>query len=642
MFASTSSASLARRLARAAACVGLGLALLPLPSLSADAALDAQFDVLEKLAAHEPAQAQRALDGLALPDDGLDERAAVRVALVRAMIADSQYRSDEVLRRYAQVRERALHLDDARVLAVFDQLLASADYQIGHFEEGWQALDDARRQAERAGDDDLLAVVMAARVRYCVRGGDYQAAAAAVADAERHARGAQASAEVAFADSLLAKNVGDWDLDLRANQDAHRRFEQLGDRTGIADSLAGAGDALNRLGRAGEAIESLQGAKRIYREIGDRDGEAIATEALAQADDQLGRNGSAMAEISEAIAILEKENEPWQLAQARVFRAALLVRERQAAAALALLRKARPVVLEQSELAARARLHEVLAQALAALGRGAEAYEEMRQAQLASDRRTEQLVARQLAAQRGRLESDRLARENALLHAQAQSGEQALEEARRAQQFQQIALALGTLVVVGALLALWRQRVLLRRIERLAQTDSLTGVLNRRTFLELGGRAINRCRRAGQPCALLMLDVDRFKDINDRHGHAVGDRALRDVSMALQTGLRPGDLIGRYGGEEFTLILPGAQAVEARQVAERLRTAVGALRTEWAPESAGGLTISGGIAVANAGGRSEEELDALLARADRALYRAKDGGRNRMELEDLAAAAAPA
>lgn len=638
MFPSTCNSARARRLALAAAC-GL-LAQLPLPSTAADAASEAQLDHLEMLAAHEPAAAQGELDALAAPAAGIDERTAVRLELVRTMIADSQYRSNEVLRLYAQAHERALRLDDARILAVFDQLRASADYQLGHFEEGWQALDVARRQAERAGDEDLLAVMTAARVRFCVRNGDYQAAAASVADAERHVRGPQAAAEVAFADALLAKNVGDWELALRSNQDAHRKFDQLGDRTGVADSLAGAGDALNRLGRADEAIESLQSAVRIYREIGDRDGEAIATQALAQAFDRLGRGAAARVAITEALAILEKEDEPWQLAQARVFRAALLVRDRQAAAALALLQKARPVVLEQSELAAQARLHEVFAQTLAALGRAAEAYEELRQAQLASDRRTEQLVARQLAAQRGRLESDRLARENALLHAQAQSSEQALEEARRAQHFQQIALALGALIGVGALLALWRQRVLLRRIERLAQTDALTGVLNRRTFLELGGRAINRCRRAGQPCALLMLDVDRFKDINDRHGHAVGDRALRDVSSALQSGLRPGDLIGRYGGEEFTLILPGAQATEARLIAERLRAAVGALRSEWVPQLSGGLTISGGIAIANAGGEAGEDLDALLARADRALYRAKDAGRNRMEFEEFAGMAA--
>ncbi len=232
-----------------------------------------------------------------------------------------------------------------------------------------------------------------------------------------------------------------------------------------------------------------------------------------------------------------------------------------------------------------------------------------------------------------------MAWENGLLRAQADGGRQALANAVRAQHYQEIALALGAIIVFGALLAVRRQRVLLRRIERLADVDALTGVLNRRKLLETGQRTINRCLRDGRPCALVMVDIDRFKDINDRHGHAAGDEALRAVSGALRLALRPEDLIGRYGGEEFALILPGASSGEARLVGERLRIAVGAMRPEWAHGSRR-VTISGGIAIAEAGDGTGAELRALLERADRALYRAKDAGRDRIEFAEAPVPAA--
>jgi diguanylate cyclase (GGDEF)-like protein len=297
---------------------------------------------------------------------------------------------------------------------------------------------------------------------------------------------------------------------------------------------------------------------------------------------------------------------------------------------LLLIDQARPVLLEKGDPNGQVRLHDVAAQVLAALGRVGEAYDEMRQGQETARRRTEQLVARQLAVQRGRFESERLARENALLRSQADSSQRALAEEIRAERFQQIALALGATVILGALFAVWRQRSLMQRFARLAEIDALTGVLNRGVFLESGQRIMNRCRTDRRPCAILMIDVDRFKDINDRYGHVVGDRALRAISSSLKQCLRPEDLIGRYGGEEFAVLLPGANAAEAGVIAERLRAAVGGLQADWAP-GASPLTVSGGIAVALDGA---SELNELLVRADRALYRAKDAGRDRMELEE--------
>ncbi|MBZ0126104.1 MAG: PAS-domain containing protein [Rhodocyclaceae bacterium] len=162
-------------------------------------------------------------------------------------------------------------------------------------------------------------------------------------------------------------------------------------------------------------------------------------------------------------------------------------------------------------------------------------------------------------------------------------------------------------------------------LERLATTDHLTGLLNRRAFLDATEREIRRAHRYGQPLALIMLDVDHFKRINDSHGHPAGDEVLRRIAATCRGMLRDGDLMGRLGGEEFaiTLVQPPLQVASA--VAERLRKAVSELGIEFGGERLA-VTISLGIAEVGDGIVS---LDHLVSKADACLYTAKREGRNR-------------
>lgn len=162
----------------------------------------------------------------------------------------------------------------------------------------------------------------------------------------------------------------------------------------------------------------------------------------------------------------------------------------------------------------------------------------------------------------------------------------------------------------------------------LSTTDPLTNVYNRRYLDEALMLECKRAKRASQHLALIMLDIDHFKPVNDHYGHAVGDRCLRAVAEALKDVVqRPGDLLARYGGEEFVLVLPDTDEVQALQVAEKTRAAVAALKLNHEGEPLP-LTISAGVAAAVPSG--EETSEFLLMAADRALYRAKDDGRNRV------------
>lgn len=168
-----------------------------------------------------------------------------------------------------------------------------------------------------------------------------------------------------------------------------------------------------------------------------------------------------------------------------------------------------------------------------------------------------------------------------------------------------------------------------RHYEEVATVDPLTGLRNRRWLDDAFVRQLDRTRRAGRPLSLLMIDVDYFKTINDECGHLVGDEVLRHLGQVLAGSLRPQDLLARFGGEEFAVLLPNVDEERAQSVAERLRQAV-----ERAPSAPGGgmrprVTVSIGVATLSADD-TEPATATLLHRADQALYRAKQTGRNRV------------
>jgi len=162
-------------------------------------------------------------------------------------------------------------------------------------------------------------------------------------------------------------------------------------------------------------------------------------------------------------------------------------------------------------------------------------------------------------------------------------------------------------------------------LERQASVDSLTGINNRRTLGEAAARAIAAAERHGRGLALLLIDADHFKRINDAHGHEVGDEALQVLAAAILHALRSEDLFGRLGGEEFVAVLPDADEAAANAGAERVRRAVEQIEFSAAHKPLP-LRVSIGIALLQPG----DEFPALLRRADQAMYAAKRGGRNRV------------
>jgi len=184
---------------------------------------------------------------------------------------------------------------------------------------------------------------------------------------------------------------------------------------------------------------------------------------------------------------------------------------------------------------------------------------------------------------------------------------------------------------IDAALEKWRlmqqSRANQDELERLANFDSLTGLHNRRAILHRLDEHIKQVRRYEGELSLIMLDIDYFKKVNDQYGHLIGDEVLENVAVLMQQNVRNTDSVGRYGGEEFIIVLSETDLSSALIVAERLRNAIEAAEMRDSEGNMFGITVSQGVSSYKPG----EDKQSLISRADDALYRAKQNGRNRVE-----------
>ncbi len=303
-----------------------------------------------------------------------------------------------------------------------------------------------------------------------------------------------------------------------------------------------------------------------------------------------------------------------------------LARQDEHAAALAHYKLALPLVQRNGNNRYLAMIYKLRAASEEALGNAAAALEEYKrytdlQMKLQGKMRLEQ--SRMLEYE---YEIRRRDFENQQLRAEAVAKQAQVVALERVRHWQALTLVLGALLIALLTSLALRQWKRSRQLSTLTLVDPLTGVSSRLGIENATAAALAEAARDNLPLAVLMLDLDHFKSINDRYGHAAGDRVLRAVAKAWQTALRGRDPVGRLGGEEFVVVCSDAASVQARVVAERLRESVATLRFIDI-DPALRVTVSIGIAHAISG----ESRDSLFRRADAALYRAKQNGRDRVE-----------
>jgi diguanylate cyclase (GGDEF)-like protein len=238
--------------------------------------------------------------------------------------------------------------------------------------------------------------------------------------------------------------------------------------------------------------------------------------------------------------------------------------------------------------------------------------------------------AQSAAVMRARFETDREIERNALLkHELGVSQERAQRQATELR-WNAIVVALGIMVIALLIYFLSVNRRYRQQLVKLASQDALTGLPNRRRTAELATAALNEATAAQTPLTIAIIDMDHFKIINDRCGHATGDFVLKEFARVGREALRDSDVLGRWGGEEFLLVMPGATLEFALASLERMRTLVFGIHL---PASGAGLrvSLSAGLASSRQHGRS---LDEMIARADSALYAAKNEGRDLVRVAD--------
>lgn len=523
----------------------------------------------------------------------------------------------------------AAETGDAAALAGFRTCRGYALELQGKPAEAALEFETAVARAERAGDRALLADALALRGESRHYHGRYDEA---IADLHRAyalnldlgLKDGQRYTLNAIANVYSDANVGEYDKAIGYYRQLLKYDEAAGLTGGVATARFNIAGALEMKGELAAALQEYRRALELDTSLGNAAGKAQSARAIGALLVRLGRADEALPWIERALTHFSEVDDADNVARTRLARAAAL-------RALGRLRET-VIDLEFAERHFRAganprqlaRVHASQADVHAALGDWKRAYEASaahRQVQDELDRRAREQQTMRLRVQ---FDTARKEQENrALLIENAHRGE-ALRNAERVRSLQRLAILLGaTLLILLAAMAL-QQVNRGRRLKLLAMTDELTGLPNRRHILEFFERALRAAREQGGALSVIAFDVDHFKRVNDRHGHHGGDRALQRIAQVAQASLPEGARVGRMGGEEFLAVLPGVDAASAMAAAERLRLAVAEADLD-GRRMEERITVSLGVVAAG----PDDDSEALLKRADGALYRAKREGRDR-------------
>ena len=562
-----------------------------------------------------------------------------------------------------------------------DEGLERADALLGPApHEALEIAREVREDAAAGGDEARVAQarIRAARALSALNAGDEAVAEIGLALdwLERNGSdGVVAQALKTAGDLHLAAN--DHEAALGAYQSAQTRFERAGDARGVAEVLSATGTLFFYQERHDDAHAYYSQAKAAFERAGDLDGagrqlanlgiihttrgdfdQALAAyrESLALME-RLGKRRSVARILNNIGATYERKGEPDNVVHwyERALAEYEAINDRQGIAetlsnlgliaatldrpeeARRHLERARGLASDIGNLRALESASLELAALEEAQGRPAEALALLRGASEARDQRISQERAEQIERMRARFDNARKERELATL-----------QEQRRTQRMVTgfgAVLVLALLGILAMVVHRYRanQRVarimqqknaaleqLQQELKEAAATDYLTGVLNRRAFLPILEHELARLVRNTESFSLLMLDIDHFKKINDTYGHEAGDAVIRGVVDRVCSALRGQDVVCRWGGEEFVVVLPATGAAGARVVAEKLRSAIAANPVEVDGQRIEITMTIGGMVDPHAGDAVHDVVD----RADAALYRGKREGRNRVRLDD--------
>lgn len=583
------------------------------------------------LADSDPDAARPMLAGLlqTLPKGEARNRTAAKLCMLTA-VADAAAALPIAARGLADAREARDRRAESRLL----RCEGYAHESLGDRTQAALRYGAAVATAEAAGDREALADALVSRGELRHFSGEYDGA---IADLKRSydlcvqlgLEGGQSYALNAMANLYADANVGEYDKAIGYYRELLARHEKAGRPGEVATAHFNLGSTLERKGEFAPALVHYRRAREIDAKRGDAESVAEEDRVIGAVLVKQGKAAQALAWIDRALAHFLSGDDPDGVARVRLTRGIALRAAGRPTQALVELDASRAFFAPQGNARFLVRIDEERARTLADQGQWQAAYAalgEQFKAQRELDRKLAEDNSSRLRVQ---FDAERTEQLNRVLQAENRRRGEALRAAERERSLQRMVILLGGLLLALLVAMAWRQLHKARRLRVLAMTDELTGLPNRRSILAFLEEQARIARRSGQPLSLVSFDIDHFKRINDRHGHDGGDRALKRVAKLAGEALRGSDRLGRVGGEEFLLVLPGTNAITAAEIAERSRRAVESADFDRVAPGVR-VTISLGV---GAWSGAKDDVDALMKRIDEALYRAKDSGRNRVVVQ---------
>ena len=445
--------------------------------------------------------------------------------------------------------------------------------------------------------------------------------------AYRMSEGVERTRQRVFAADTLAivmRDLRDFTQALALNQEVIDWDTHRGAKYNLATSRFMRGAILRDMGKHKEAIAELEASREISYQLNDTFGVAYDNLLMCTSNIELALLKTARAQCDQSLQAFTKLDFPEPEKQALAALAQIDLNEGKAPAAL----KKLNVVFDQDgrDIVVRrlSPLYELRAKTYTALGQHQKALADYQVYMTRSKLATDAERTREAAALRARFETDREIERNAFLQRELELQNERLAAQSERMKFLVVMAALGAIMIALLTYLLFTNRKQKQMLARLALHDDLTSLPNRRRTLELANEAFQQARRAGAPLTVGLLDLDHFKHINDRYGHAIGDFVLQEFARISRSVLRDTDVLGRWGGEEFLVLLPDTSLDVALSIVERVRQAALRIKGDGAAVDLH-VSLSAGLAT-NEG--DPATLDEIIACADAALYDAKKAGRD--------------
>jgi diguanylate cyclase (GGDEF)-like protein len=560
-------------------------------------------------------------------------RTVARIAALYAVEAEAY----DILELDAQARtvgEKGLALVPNERDPVHLELLmgyTAAVYDNAGLAAAIQTIETTRASQPRGSPADTCLLINRGLLEH--RQGREDLAIVTLTQAYRDSGSAATEAHIMSADylSLVMRSMGDYSQALALNQEKIDWDTAHGAPMSLSVSRFMRGQILKQTGDYNGSIAEFEKARKLSVSLGDQQGVAFADQRICDAHIELSRLEAAQRECASAARTFSAADSADGVKETEVLQARIDLGLGRPDLALAAMNR----VLDQGGADIPPRLvgsmYEWRAQADAALHNYRDAYNDLQEYVKRYSAANDAERIRQAGALRARFQTDREIERNSSLKRELEtSQEQSSKQAQRLR-WNSVVVVAGVWIIALLIYFLLANRNYRAQLLQLASQDPLTGLPNRRRTLELAVAALESARDTKLPLTIALIDMDHFKDINDRCGHAAGDHVLMEFSRVGREALRDTDILGRWGGEEFLLVMPETPVEYAIASLERLRTLVFGIRL---PPSGSGMrvSLSAGLASLEDGVKSLEDL---IARADAALYAAKKEGRDLIRLADI-------